>query len=424
MEQSENFSVRSDKLQLDELLDNSSDKSSSHALPSPIHKHTSTLPIQNSEEIPPPVDLTNHISFGKYKNKTLAHVLSDRNYCKWLLQQSWFIEDNEKLYTQILLYDPSTHFISKKIMDESEFSCFDIFIEKYPYFNLPVEPPNIELCPMTETDKIAYNCYRETIIALKQNCIALHLVDSDPFNISGRIKWINNFSEQISLDILKTFVKQFIQKYDLLSFQDIIREIKSFGGINYKGGQSYLIAARHISKIRDYWREILKQKYGSDMLCNYKYQKHKFDFVNIIKKRVYQCKLDLMQINEDRICSYNLSLNNDFEIIYLINKNYAINMTTRTILYDDLAVLPIFFHQSTVLSEPNNSIQIDNNSQIIADNSITPIEINIAEYQQPLDTLVSTLDTTKIEQIKQSSNAFIYDFLQNCNSIYGILQEI
>jgi hypothetical protein len=55
----------------------------------------------------------NTITFGKYKNKDIEDILKDRKYCKWLLEQDWFIKNYEYLFNRINEYDPKKYFINE-----------------------------------------------------------------------------------------------------------------------------------------------------------------------------------------------------------------------------------------------------------------------------------------------------------------------
>ena len=49
---------------------------------------------------------TESITFGKYKGSTLGHMLKDRNYCKWLLEQDWFHTGYEYLFNRLMTITP------------------------------------------------------------------------------------------------------------------------------------------------------------------------------------------------------------------------------------------------------------------------------------------------------------------------------
>ena len=90
--------------------------------------------------------LTNEsITFGKYKGSTLGHMLKDRNYCKWLLDQEWFQNGYLYLYNRVKDYNPSVYFIRKHEKDE------DNFIDNYTYFNM-YKVDEVEL-PLTQGEK-------------------------------------------------------------------------------------------------------------------------------------------------------------------------------------------------------------------------------------------------------------------------------
>ena len=100
--------------------------------------------------------LTNEsITFGKYKGKTLGHVLKDRGYCDWLKEQDWFQESYEYLYNRICEYDPRSYFLNSSLDN-----CTN-FLSDYEFFNLR-DADDVEL-PLTSSEKMCYIYYIKII---------------------------------------------------------------------------------------------------------------------------------------------------------------------------------------------------------------------------------------------------------------------
>jgi hypothetical protein len=56
--------------------------------------------------------LTNEsITFGKYKGYTLEHILKDRSYCSWLLEQDWFQNGYEYIYNRVKDYKTEKYYL-------------------------------------------------------------------------------------------------------------------------------------------------------------------------------------------------------------------------------------------------------------------------------------------------------------------------
>ena len=107
--------------------------------------------------------LTNEsITFGKYKGSTLGHMLKDRNYCKWLLEQEWFQNGYVYLYNRVKDYNPSVYFLRKEEKDDTE-----DFLDNYTYFNM-YEVDEVEL-PLTQGEKICYQFYLDRLIIEKED---------------------------------------------------------------------------------------------------------------------------------------------------------------------------------------------------------------------------------------------------------------
>src|SRR3990167_7914759 len=99
----------------------------------------------------------NTITFGKYKDLTLSHLLRDRKYCSWLLKQEWFPHQYEYLYHKVFSHNPKSFFVRprehKDILENvsAKNTSVESFLQNYEYFNLfPLEELKISL---TEEEK-------------------------------------------------------------------------------------------------------------------------------------------------------------------------------------------------------------------------------------------------------------------------------
>lgn len=45
------------------------------------------------------------IDFGKYKGNTVKHFINDKTYCKWLINQEWFMVKYNDIYNIIKKYE-------------------------------------------------------------------------------------------------------------------------------------------------------------------------------------------------------------------------------------------------------------------------------------------------------------------------------
>jgi hypothetical protein len=261
----------------------------------------------------------NTITFGKYKNKDIEDVLKDRKYCKWLIEQEWFIKNYEYLYNRLDEYDPKKYFIFENTSEN--------FIDRYQYFNLiPVEKLKLEL---NEKEKKCYIFYLSTINDLKEKIIDKMIdCDSNPYDIKAPTKWLQKFEKETSLS--RDDFKEFINSYELPNITMIIEDIKKQGGIEYKGGKSFLIAKKNSENQENFWEQILKEKYGEDIGTQFKYENCIFDFINIPKNIIYECKLGLKDFNEEQYNKYLLTLNK-YKIIYLISNDCIINIENNII---------------------------------------------------------------------------------------------
>lgn len=263
------------------------------------------------------------ITFGKFKNKTLKDMLKDRKYCKWFLEQSEFKIKYEYLYNKVKEFEPKVYFLplEELLLDKTE------FIDKYIYFNLtPVDKIAINL---TENEKKCYSFYLDLIKNFENKIVkGIRNLVLNPYDIKAPVKWLQKFENETGLK--REDFKEFINTYELPNIPYIIEDIKKEGGIVYNGANSFNIA-KNRSKIQEsFWEGILKKKYGEELGIQYKYENCIFDFINIPKNNLYECKLNIKDFSENQYNKYILTLNK-FKIIYLIDTDCIINIDMKTI---------------------------------------------------------------------------------------------
>ena len=263
------------------------------------------------------------ITFGRYRNKTIKDMLKDRKYCKWFLEQNEFKIKYEYLYNKVKEFEPKIYFLplEELLVDKTE------FIDKYVYFNLtPVDKIALNL---TENEKECYSFYLDIINDLK-NKITNRIDNSvlNPYDIKAPTKWLQKFENDTGLK--RDEFKEFINTYELPNIPYIIEDIKKEGGIEYNGANSFNIAKKRSKIQENFWEEILKKKHGEDIGIQFKYENCIFDFINIPKNVLYECKLNIKDFSENQYNKYVLSLEK-FKIIYLIDTDCVINIDKKTI---------------------------------------------------------------------------------------------
>jgi hypothetical protein len=268
---------------------------------------------------------TESITFGKYKGSTLGHMLKDRNYCKWLLEQDWFQNGYEYLFNRIKDYNPKIYFIKSQRganpKEEEQYTPLD-FLTNYTYFNM-YSPEEVTL-PLTEPEKICYQFYLDVIRELRERIYQrLENEEENPWNIKAPIKWLQKFEEKHGIP--RQEFKDFLGAYDLPNIPYIIERIKKEGGIEYKGAQSFLIAKSRSEDQEKWWEKILKERYGEDLGTQFKYENCIFDFLNINTNTIFECKLGLKDFCAEQHLKYKLVLKK-YRIIYLISKDCVIEI--------------------------------------------------------------------------------------------------
>lgn len=270
--------------------------------------------------------LTNEsITFGKYKGKTLGHVLKDRGYCDWLKDQDWFRDSYEYLYNRICEYDPRSYFLTSSGGDIVD------FLSDYEFFNLrPVD--DIEL-PLTSSEKSCYTYYIRVVLGLRDEVYRrMENEEENPYDIKAPTKWLQKFEKDYGIP--RSEFKEFLASYDLINIPYIVKRIKEEGGLQYKGADSFLIAKARSVDQEKWWEDILKSRYGESLTVQHIYKRCIFDFLNIDTQTIFECKLGLKDFCNEQHRKYKLALEK-YRIIYLISKDCVIDMEQKKIFTTD-----------------------------------------------------------------------------------------
>lgn len=279
------------------------------------------------------------ITFGKYTGGRLEHVLKDRSYSKWLLEQDWFQTNYEYLYNRVKSYDPKVYFFKKDIESMD-------FLEKYRYFNM-VEVDNLKI-KITEDETKCYKFYLDTIEDIKRKIVSrVENGEENIFDIKAPVKWLQKFEKDTGLS--RDVFKEFLSSYELQNITYIIEDIKKEGGITYNGAQSFKIAKQRANLQEKWWESILKEKYGEDLGTQFKYENCIFDFINISTNTIFECKLGLKDFNEEQYKKYILALNK-YRIIYIIGYDCVINIE-KSIIYTTDVLKYILYQQGECKSK-------------------------------------------------------------------------
>jgi len=295
------------------------------------------------------------ITVGKYKGKYLKDLLRDRNYCQWLLQQDWFKESYEFLYNKVKDFDPKIYFHENKNdkMEIENVGDSEIFIKDYKYFNLiPLDELKIEL---SENEKICYKFYLKTIEELKNKIevrITKKIVDDSVniYDITAPSKWLQVFEKETLIS--REDFKEFINAYELPNITTIIEEIKKYGGLEYKGSQSYKIAKKRSSDQEMFWEDILKVKYKDELGAQFKYEDCIFDFIHIPTNKIFECKLNLKDFNEKQFNKYQVTLDK-YNIVFLIGRDCVIDIDMETIYTTNIKEYLLYQCNIPLLANPS-----------------------------------------------------------------------
>jgi hypothetical protein len=263
----------------------------------------------------------NIITFGKFKGQTLQQILLNPSYCKWLLKQDWFLQNHPYLYNRIKEYD-SKKFFFKPIIEKNDGDQITNFINNFPYFHT-IPSTKLEIKLSDEYTK-CYKFYRKEIDKLKTDI---------EYNLSLNIKapscWLKKFEEKTGLK--REVFKEFLSSYELPNITTIIEKIREAGGFEYKGAKSFKIAKERSNIQEKYWENILKSFYGEQVSTQLPFEVNRFDFIRLKAKIIYECKLNLKDFNEDQYNRYKKAADNQFTIVYLIDKDCVIDIDKKTI---------------------------------------------------------------------------------------------
>lgn len=306
----------------------------------------------------------NSITFGKYNGKQLEVMLKDRDYCKWIINENWFQTNYEYIYNKVLEYDPRKFFLHDDPINSNN------FFDNYIYFNLKTidKIENEGQIILTDIEKQCYTYYLRLINDLRLKIyLRIQNKNENIFNIKASTKWLKTFETETG--IRRELFKEFINCYDLPNIPYIIEDIKREGGLEYKGAKSFIIAKENSLKQEAYWGEILKELYGEDISCQYKYEKCIFDFLNIEKNIIYECKISLKDYNESQHKKYLLILEK-YNIMYLIDTNCVINMNKKIIYTTNLTEYLLYICNIPLISKLSKLDEIIKNFEIIEVNDI------------------------------------------------------
>lgn len=309
----------------------------------------------------------NSITFGKYKGSSISQVLRDRSYCKWLLDQEWFITRYEYLYNRVKEYDPSIYFLNK-----NEEMLDNDFIDNYKYFNLTL-PKDLQI-ELNIVDKTCYEYYLLMIQEIKNKLLERFEDEEEkPYNIKAPTKWLKRFERETGIP--RESFKDFLSAYELPNIPYIIERVKAEGGIEYKGAQSFKIAKARSETQEKWWGEMLKEKYGENLGEQFKYEKCIFDFLNISTKTIFECKLGLKDFNEEQHRKYKISLK-EYRIIYLISRDCVIEMEKNCIYTNNPDTYMLYLLQIPTMKTPSyldiliqkfNIVEIENLATLFGD---------------------------------------------------------
>jgi len=274
---------------------------------------------------------------GKYKGQLVEQMLRDRPYCRWFLSVADFEARYPHIYSAVRDFRPLEFFIDPARRSEGD------FLTTFAYFNLV--PPASMSVPLSETEQKCYTYYFTFIQEIKQTIKERLDAGHAPitaFNIAAPKQWLKNFEAQTGLD--REQLKEFLGAYELPNATSIITEVKAQAGVEYKGGQTFKIARANSKAQELFWQEILTEKFGNDICCQFNFQKVYedvaletciFDFINIRQKRVYECKLGLKDFNKRQYEKYVSSLGSSFKFFFLIDRDCVFDVSSARIYVID-----------------------------------------------------------------------------------------
>jgi hypothetical protein len=254
----------------------------------------------------------NTITFGKYKGKTLDVVLRDRGYCAWLL--SSFPDFNVKyeyLFNRIQEYDPLPHFLHP--LPETEG-----FVNRYRFFNL--RSTDELTLPLTDMDRSIYTWYRAQVFKIR-DAISERIASGhpEPYKIKAPTRLKQKFCSETGLE--GKALDEMLKAYDLPNVISVIMaDVKREAGIEYKGGNAFVIAKKRSEDQEYWWETVLKQSYGEDLCMQYVLDHCIFDFIHIRSQTIFECKLGFTEFNKEQFDKYQHTLKG-YTIVYLVGNN-------------------------------------------------------------------------------------------------------
>jgi len=311
----------------------------------------------------------NSITFGKYKDLTLSHMLRDRKYCTWLLDQEWFRTQYEYLYNRVKEYDPKKYFFecvtTLPVSTELKKDSLQTFLDSYQYFHLVTLDKLSSEIVLTSTEKKCYEFYIESVNNLKYK-IQSNLSDN-PYDIKAPTAWLQKLEKNHGIP--RAVFKEFLSAYELPNIPYIVEDIKKMGGIDYKGARSFLIAKNNSVIQENFWGEILKKKYGQFIGVQFQLNNNFFDFYNIKTNTVYECKIGLKDFNDEQYNKYT-SIKSVFRIIYLISTDCIIDIENRKIYTNNPENYKVFFETMNKKISSKEMIRIISGYEIIKINNV------------------------------------------------------
>lgn len=302
------------------------------------------------------------IGFGKYKGKTLSELIRDRKYCIWLLKQDWFQVQYPYLYDRLKEYSPFNSFLGSRTEPSPTDDPVDSFFSRYPYFSLlPISELKIVL---SDTEKLCYGFYLSTIETLKQKIRSNKILGKNPFDIKAPSAWLKDFEQKTGLN--REVFKEFLASKELQNITTIMEDIKQAGGLEYKGGKSFLIAKKNSLEQEAFWEKILKLRYGRDISVQYKHDNRFYDFVNIRMNTLYECKLGLKDYNPEQFEKYKKATG--FQFIYLIGTDCVVDMNRKKVY----STAPEKYSSKTLL-EKGSKKKLNFLEETVASFSVVPV---------------------------------------------------
>jgi len=197
----------------------------------------------------------------------------------------------------------------------------------------------------------------------------------NPYDIKAPSKWLKILEDEgKELGVTRDDFKEFLNCYELQNLTYIIEDIKKMGNLEYNGANSFKIAKKRSLEQENYWKDILKEKYGDQIACQFKYEistgtvvteeKEKkkvkkdkdncfFDFIRIEKNTIYECKLGLKDFNEEQFNKYISVLDNKYNIIFLISTDCVINLDLETIYTTNLEKYILYQVNIPLMNNPS-----------------------------------------------------------------------